>query len=128
MSASSIRSLFAEADCRLRAASPGEETLIIGVEYFETIGNHLASTVYLKTTSEGWENWQINSLILSTYLDLMNMVSDVFAKSGIDDEAYVQRCLSAAERGFLDRGDDLFSQALKEAGHEHPSRTLHRRS
>lgn len=113
MSATAIRSIFEEADRRLRTASPGEATLIIGVEYFEAIGTHLAGTVYLKTSSEGWENWQINSLILSTYLDLMNMVGDTFASFGIKDEAYVQRCLSAAERGFLDRGDDLFSQAIE---------------
>lgn len=109
MSASSIRSLFEDADRRLRTASPGEATLIIGVEYFEAVGAHFAGTVYLKTNSEGWENWQINSLILSTYLDVMNMVSDTFAKFGLEDDAYVQRCLAAAERGFLDRGEELFS-------------------
>lgn len=113
MRATSIRSIFAEADCRLRTASPGEATLMIGVEYFEAIGAHLAGTVYLKTSSEGWENWQINSLILSTYLALMNMVGETFEKFELGDEAYVQRCLTAAERGFLDRGDDLFSQAIE---------------
>jgi len=109
MSAISIRSIFEAADRRLRAASPGEETLIIGVECFEAIGSHLAGTVYLKASSEGWENWQINSLILSTYLDLMNMVGDTFAKFGVKDDAFVHRCLQAAERGLLNRGEELFS-------------------
>ena len=109
MSTSSIRSLFEEADRRLRTASSGDETIMIGVQYFEGVGAHLAGTVYLKASSEGWEDWQINSLILRTYLDLMEMVGDVFAKFGAKDEVYVERYLAAAERGFLDRGEKLFS-------------------
>ncbi|MCJ2120649.1 hypothetical protein MKK65_29525 [Methylobacterium sp. J-001] len=109
MSTTSIRSIVDDADRRLATASYGEETLAIGVDYFEAVGAHFAGSIYLRTVNESWSDPQINALILTTYGELLEMVSNTFANFGVKDEVYLQRCLDAVERGFLDRGENLFS-------------------
>jgi hypothetical protein len=105
----SVRAIFNEADRRLATANYGEETLGIGVDYFEAVGAHFAGSIYLRTANESWSNPQINALILTTYGELLEMVSNTFANFGVKDGVYLQRCLEAVERGFLDRGEELFS-------------------